>query len=385
VALLADEGAPFDVVTVGEALERRGLLADVGGIEYLTGLDLAAASAANLSRYARVIRDASTRRALIRTAGELAEMARNPEGRSAAELQAAAESKVFALADNRSAAASSAADMACAFVERLDRRSSGEDMGRVPTGLSDLDRHLIALAPGNLVVVGARPSVGKTALALTIARNAIGRHPVLLFSLEMGADEIADRLVSMLARVPLHRIITGELHPPDWHSVNDAVGRIRDAALDVDETAASVPEIRARARRWRRQHDGPALIIIDYLQLLDGPGETRNLAISAMTRSLKRMARETQAPVLLLSQLNRNAAHEKPSIAELRDSGAIEQDADAVLLLNRPELYSEIAERGIAEIIIGKQRNGPANLAIRTMFHEQTATFHNLARQQAAA
>ncbi|MCF7992244.1 MAG: replicative DNA helicase [Thiohalocapsa sp.] len=382
-------GELFDTVVVGDALAAAGKLDAAGGFEYLADLDRAAGAAENVKHYARAVRRCSMLRRLVKTGSEIADAAYDFSGSDAAEVLAEAEARVFALSERSDGAsqAQTGADLARDFLARLEARSRGEDVQRVHTGLADLDKHLLGFEPGQLVVIGARPSVGKSALALGIARHVALQCnlPVAFYSMEMTAAELTDRLVSLSSGVALRDIQTGTLDAWGRERVDASVRAIQAAPLAIDDDAgATVSAMRARCRRIKRRMGGLRLVVVDYLQLIEHQGENRNQQVSAISRGLKLLAKEVGAPVIALSQLNRESAGRsdaRPRLSDLRESGAIEQDADCVMLLHRPDLAGDTdATPGVAELIVAKQRNGPANFVVRLAFVEGRATFGSLAR-----
>lgn len=390
---LLEANKPADVVTVAEALENAGELATVGGLAYLATLAQNTPSAANIRRYAEIVRDRAIMRSLVEVGTAIADSAYNPGGRSASELLDEAEAKVFHIAEmgNRGKQGfSEIQPLLTQVVERIDllfQRDSASEVTGIPTGYTDLDRMTSGLQPGDLIIIAGRPSMGKTAFSLNIAEHVAleTRLPVAVFSMEMAGTQLVMRMIGSVGRLDQHRVRTGRLMDEDWQRLTYAVGKLNDAPIYIDETAAlSALELRARARRLHRQCGRLGLIVIDYLQLMSGSnqGENRATEISEISRSLKALAKELDVPVIALSQLNRSLEsrpNKRPVMSDLRESGAIEQDADLILFIYRDEVYNpETPDKGIAEIIIGKQRNGPIGTVKLTFLGEYTR-FENLA------
>ena len=396
MTLIADN-KPADVVTVAEALGSVKKLDYVGGIAYLGALVENVPTAANIRRYAEIVRERAILRRLIAAGGEIAETAYNPLGRSVREILDQAETRVFEIAEHGARGQQGFVELQpllTQVVERIEvlyKRDNPSDVTGVPTGFADLDRMTSGLQEGDLIVIAGRPSMGKTACALNIAEHiALSsklKLPVGVFSMEMGATQLAMRLIGSVGRLDQHKIRTGQLTSDDWERLSEALGRLSEAAIHVDETAAlNALELRARARRLARQYGGKlGAIVVDYLQLMQAvaEGENRATEISEISRSLKALAKELKVPVLALSQLNRSLEqrpNKRPIMSDLRESGAIEQDADVILFIYRDEVYNEeTPDKGVAEIIIGKQRNGPIG-TIRLAFLGQYTRFENLAQ-----
>jgi replicative DNA helicase len=384
---LYGRGEPADAVTVAEELRRAGSLDDIGGTAVLVALQSNTPAISSATRYASIVEEHALLRRLIGVAGEISEIGYGlPDDVTAAVDRA--ESMVFEVAQRRST--DSVAPLQELLSRSLDRLEElygrGESITGVPTGYHDLDEHLAGLQPSNLLVVGARPSMGKTAFALGIAANAAAQGtPVLFFSLEMSHLEIAQRVLCAEARVDASRMRNGRLLEGDWPKISHAIGRIGNAPLHIDDNPnVTVMDIRARARRMKSR-EGLGLVVVDYLQLMTGRGgaENRQVEISEISRGLKILARELEIPVVALSQLSRNLesrADKRPMLADLRESGAIEQDADVVMFIYRDEVYNaESADRGAAEIIIAKHRNGPTG-TVELAFVGNYARFANMAR-----
>jgi len=368
---LADSANPFDAVTVAGRLEQKGSLEDAGGIDYIAGLVRDTPSAANVRAYADAVRERSTLRRLISVGGEIAASAYDPEGRGVAELVDDAERRVFEIAEAGNKGRTGFVPLKeelGAVIDRLDLLQ--QNKGVLPglgTGFPRLDEMTAGLQKGDLIVIAGRPSMGKTTFAINIAENAAfgpRKAKVGVFSMEMSREQIAFRMISSLGRVDQSRLRVGNIHDDDWTRINSAIAMMKSASIYIDDTGALTPtDVRARARRLKREH-GLDLVVIDYLQLMQVPGTKENRAteISEISRSLKALAKELQLPVIALSQLNRSVEQrngKKPVMSDLRESGAIEQDADLIMMIYREEVYDKNTTRkGIADIIIAKQRNG---------------------------
>ena len=391
IAELSERSEPSDAVTLAEYLAAKGLADETGGLAYLAGLARDTPTAANVRAYADIVRERSLLRQLIRVSGEVAASAYDSEGRSAAELVSEAERRVLEIAElgrRTGPGFVPLQDVLGDAIDRLDelQNNQGRPTG-VSTGYHDLDRMTAGLQPGDLVIVAGRPSMGKTTLALNIAENAaIGAGtPVAVFSMEMSRDQLAMRMISSLGRVDQSHLRTGNFGDEDWARINGAIAQMKTAPVFIDDSGALTPtEVRARARRLKREKGGLGLIVVDYLQLMQVPGTKENRAteISEISRSLKALAKELRLPVVALSQLNRSVEQrtdKKPVMSDLRESGAIEQDADLIMLIYREEVYEpETPRKGIADIIIAKQRNGPTGEVHLTFLGKYTR-FENLA------
>ena len=371
VSGLCDEGRPCDAVTVAERLDRDGQLESSGGLAYLAELAENTPSAANIVAYAEIVRERAVRRDLIRTSTEIAESAFRPQGRGALDLLDDAERRIFEIAERGSAGRRESVaikDVLSEVMERIDELSRQENpITGVPTGFSDLDQLTAGLQRGDLVIVAGRPSMGKTAFAMNIVEEAAIRDKlsVVVFSMEMPAEQLTMRMLSSLGRIDQQKVRTGRLGHDDWPRLTSQVALLNDTNIFiVDESALTPSELHARCRRLKREH-GVGLVVIDYLQLMYVPGTRENRAteISEISRSLKALAKELMVPVIACSQLNRRLEerqNKRPVMSDLRESGAIEQDADLILFIYRDEVYNEESkDKGKAEIIIGKQRNGP--------------------------
>lgn len=371
IAELAEDGHPCDVVTVSEHLGNRNELNAAGGLEYLATLTNETPGAANARAYAQILRERSTLRSLINAGNEISGNAFATEGRSASELVDEAERLVFEIAESGARGRvgfQSLKQILPAAVDRIDvLHQTGGDITGIPSGFNEFDKLTAGLQPGDLVIVAGRPSMGKTTLAVNIAENAaIGaKVPTAIYSMEMPSEQLAFRMISSLGRVDQTHLRTGKFPDEDWSRINTAVQLMSDAPIYIDDSPGLSPtEIRARARRLKREAD-LGLIVIDYLQLMQVQGNTENRAteISEISRNLKALAKELRVPIIALSQLNRSVEQrqdKRPVMSDLRESGAIEQDADLIIFIYREEVYQpETPRKGIADISIAKQRNGP--------------------------
>tara|TARA_B110000879_G_C11136262_1_gene498265 strand:+ start:176 stop:1597 length:1422 start_codon:yes stop_codon:yes gene_type:complete len=388
---LSKRDQPFDVITVAESLKSLGELENVGGEGYLFELSNSIPSVANIAAYVDIVREKSVHRQLIAVSNEIAETAYNPEGRKVAELLDIAETKVFAIAEQTGTEGGPEIikNVLARAIEKIDAlyHSDGDITG-ISTGFKDFDKMTSGLNPSDLVIVAGRPSMGKTTFAVNMAENAAIQSgmPVLIFSMEMPDDSLAMRMISSLGRIDQSRVRSGRLKDEDWPRVTSAVNMLSEAKLFIDDTASLSPaEMRARARRIAKEHGQLGMIVIDYLQLMQVPGfkvENRTAEISEISRSLKSLAKELNVPVVALSQLNRSLeqrADKRPVMSDLRESGAIEQDADIIVFIYRDEVYNdETPDKGVAEIIIAKQRNGPIG-KLRLAFLGQFTRFEDLA------
>jgi len=395
ISRLIDENKPADALTVAESLERSGKLEEVGGQAYIASLAVNTPSVANVRRYAQIVRERAIMRKLAEVGTGITESVFNPLGRSAKDLLDHAEQEVFAIAEAGSRGRQGFIDLntlGAQVISRIDtlyRREDKSDVTGIATGYVDLDRMTSGFQQGDLIIIAGRPSMGKTALALNIAEHValeVGL-PVGIFSMEMGGTQLATRLLGSLSKVDQQRLRNGDLTDDDWSELTKAMGRLTDAPIYVDETAAlNALELRARARRLYRQCGGPGLglIVVDYLQLMSASGQNENRAteIAEISRSLKALAKELNVPVVALSQLNRgieSRQEKRPMMSDLRESGALEQDADLILFIYRDEVYNpDTPRKGIAEIIVGKQRNGPTGKVELTFLGKHTR-FENFA------
>ena len=389
IAALAERGKPFDVVTLAEELDHKGELNGAGGFAYLGSLANDTPSAANIRAYADIVREHSVIRQLIRVGTEIADSGYRPEGRRVPELLDSAEQKVFEIAQQKARDGMGFVPIKSLLTKALNRiellYERDEPITGVSTGFNDLDEMTSGLQPADLVVIAGRPSMGKTSFAMNIAENVAikSKLPVAVFSMEMPGESLTMRMISSLGRIDQHRVRTGRLEDSEWPRLTSAVSLLSEAPIFIDDMAALTPtDVRARARRLVREAGGLGVIVIDYLQLMQAPseGETRATEISIISRSLKALAKELNVPVIALSQLNRNLEqrpNKRPVMSDLRESGSIEQDADIVIFIYRDEVYNEDSpDKGIAEIIIGKQRNGPIG-TVRLTFLGQYTKFEN--------
>jgi replicative DNA helicase len=388
---LSAKNQPFDAVTLGEWFDSNQLSEQIGGSHVLVELASNTPSAANIRAYAEIVREKSVLRQLIEAGTEIVNDGFRPEGRDSQEVLASAEQKVFRIAEQGRRGRADFVPVREAVVEAFEiLQSRFENQGSVtglPTGFSDLDEMTAGLQNSDLIIVAARPAMGKTTLALNMAEYAALRtkKAVAVFSMEMSASQLAFRLISSIGRVNATRLRTGQLEDEDWSRVTSAIQLLSGVKIFIDDTPALSPEVlRSKARRIKREHD-LGLIVIDYLQLMavPGTGENRATEISEISRSLKALAKELNVPVIALSQLNRgleSRTDKRPVMADLRESGAIEQDADIIVFIYRDEYYhKDSSDKGLAEVIIGKQRNGPTGTVKLKFFGEYTR-FDNLAR-----
>ncbi|WLG95316.1 replicative DNA helicase [Pseudomonas sp. FP198] len=391
IARLADQNMPIDVVTLAEQLDKEGQTSQVGGLGYLGELAKNTPSVANIKAYAQIVRERATLRQLIGISTEIADSAFNPEGRTAAEILDEAERQIFQIAEARPKTGGpvSVNDLLTKAIDRIDTLFNTDNaITGLSTGYTDLDEKTSGLQPSDLIIVAGRPSMGKTTFAMNLVENAVLRSDkaVLVYSLEMPGESLIMRMLSSLGRIDQTKVRSGQLEDDDWPRLTSAVNLLNDRKLFIDDTAGISPsEMRARTRRLVREHGDIAMIMIDYLQLMQIPGssgDNRTNEISEISRSLKALAKEFNCPVVALSQLNRSLEqrpNKRPVNSDLRESGAIEQDADVIMFVYRDEVYHpETEHKGIAEIIIGKQRNGPIGF-IRLAFIGKYTRFENLA------
>lgn len=388
IARLVELARPADVITVQEELEKRDELKEVGGLSYLATLAQQTPSAANIRRYAEIVRERSIMRQLAQVGTEIVETAYNPQGKDASALLDEAENKVFQIAESTQRSKQGFLDMPTLLkevVERIDSlyaRDNLDDVTGVATGFTDLDKKTSGLQGGDLIIVAGRPSMGKTAFAMNIAENVAleGKLPVAVFSMEMGGTQLVMRVLGSVGRLDQHVLRTGQLEDEHWSKLNGAVVRLSDAPLYIDETPGlTALELRARARRLaRQQKEGLGLIVIDYLQLMSGSGRGDNRAseLGEISRALKGLAKELSVPIIALSQLSRSVEQrtdKRPMMSDLRESGAIEQDADIIIFMYRDEYYNpDSPQKGLAEAIIGKHRNGPTGKVYLTFLGQYT-------------
>ena len=394
IGALIGQAKPADVITVHEQLTSLGKAEQVGGLVYLNALAQSVPSAANLRRYAEIVRERAVLRKLVATSDEIATAAFNPQGRPVSTILDEAENKILRIGEEGSRNRNGFQSMDSLVVQLLDRVQEladhgADDVTGVRTGFYDLDKMTAGLQPGDMVVLAARPSMGKTAFALNIAEHVAVQEglPAVVFSMEMGAAQLALRMVGSLGRIDQQHLRTGKLADHEWGQLSEAVERLRNVSLFIDETPGLTPaELRARARRQARSCGKLGLIVIDYLQLMTGSGgseENRATELGEISRGLKSLAKELQCPVIALSQLNRSVesrTDKRPMMSDLRESGAIEQDADVIMFIYRDEYYTKDAckEPGVAEIIIAKQRNGPVG-TVKLAFVRPLTRFENLA------
>jgi len=395
IAQLINATKPADVITVFEQLQSLGKAEDCGGLVYLNALAQSVPSAANIRRYAEIVRERSVLRKLVAASDEIATSAFNPQGRPVAQILDEAEGKIFRIGEEGSRSRQGFVSMDALVVQLIDRvnelhENGAEEVTGVRSGFYDLDRLTAGLQPGDLIVLAARPSMGKTALALNIAEHVAVKEglPVVVFSMEMGASQLALRMVGSLGRIDQQHLRTGALRDDEWGRLSEAVEKLGKVSLFIDESGSLSPtDLRARARRQARQCGQLGLIVVDYLQLMTGSSgtseENRATVIGEISRALKSLAKELKCPVIALSQLNRSVesrTDKRPMMSDLRESGAIEQDADVIMFIYRDDYYTKDAskEPGIAEIIIAKQRNGPTD-TFKLTFLKPLTKFDNLA------
>jgi replicative DNA helicase len=388
---LSEKSKPFDAVTLGEWFDANGLAEQIGGTTYLIELASSTPSAANIRAYAEIVREKAVLRQLIEAGTEIVNDGFQPEGRESHEVLSAAEQKVFRIAEQgrrgRADFVSLRDAMKDAFQILQERYENQGAVTGLPTGFTDLDEMTAGLQPSDLIILAARPAMGKTTLALNIAEYGAlkTKKAVAVYSMEMSSSQLAFRLISSIGRVNATRLRTGQLEDEDWSRVNMAIKMLSEVKIFIDDTPALSPDVlRSKARRIKREHD-LGLIVIDYVQLMQVPGNSENRAteISEISRSLKALAKELNVPVIALSQLNRSLesrTDKRPVMSDLRESGAIEQDADIIMFIYRDEYYhKDSTDKGLAEVIIGKQRNGPTGTVKLKFFGEYTR-FDNLAR-----
>jgi len=384
IAALTERNKPYDVVTLAEWLDQHGELENIGGIAYLAALVDSIPTAVNIGAYAEIVRENAILRKLVEVGTDIAQSAYRTEGRSSQELLERAEQLVFAIAEagqKTRKGFQSIRDLMGLAVDRItELYERDEPLTGIPTGFTDFDHQTSGLQKGDLIIVAGRPSMGKTTFAMNIGENAAlaTNKAVAVFSMEMPGEQLALRMMSSLGRIDQKKVRTGKLEDSDWSRLTSAVSMLSNAKIFIDDTPALSPtDVRSRARRLAREHD-LGLIIIDYLQLMQVPGskENRTMEISEISRSLKALAKELEVPVIALSQLNRSLEqrpNKRPVMSDLRESGAIEQDADLIVFIYRDEVYNpDSPQKGVAEIIIAKQRNGPIGAVNLTFLGQYT-------------
>ena len=395
ISKLIDNNDPADIVTVAESLEQNAELTKVGGVAYLGLVAENTPTASNITGYAKIVRERSIMRNLVEVGSDIVESAFSPQGKDAQQLLDESESKIFQIADAGTSEKLGFIDIkellpkAAQRIDDLYQLDDPNGVTGVPSGYSDLDQKTAGLQPGDLIIIAGRPSMGKTSLALNIAEH-VGMEaglPVAIFSMEMGAAQLTMRLLGSVGKLDQHKMRIGQLEDEDWPKLTNALGVLHEAPIFIDEgSALNSYEVRARARRLHRQQGKLGLIVIDYIQLMSSANEqsTENRAteVSEISRSLKALAKELNVPVVALSQLNRSVESrpdKRPMMSDLRESGAIEQDADVIMFIYRDEVYNpETAEKGVAEILLSKQRNGPTG-TVKLTFLGQYTRFENYA------
>ena len=395
ISKLIDNNDPADIVTVAESLEQNAELTKVGGVAYLGLVAENTPTASNITGYAKIVRERSIMRNLVEVGSDIVESAFSPQGKDAQQLLDESESKIFQIADAGTSEKLGFIDIkellpkAAQRIDDLYQLDDPNGVTGVPSGYSDLDQKTAGLQPGDLIIIAGRPSMGKTYLALNIAEH-VGMEaglPVAIFSMEMGAAQLTMRLLGSVGKLDQHKMRIGQLEDEDWPKLTNALGVLNEAPIFIDEgSALNSYEVRARARRLHRQQGKLGLIVIDYIQLMSSANEqsTENRAteVSEISRSLKALAKELNVPVVALSQLNRSVESrpdKRPMMSDLRESGAIEQDADVIMFIYRDEVYNpETAEKGVAEILLSKQRNGPTG-TVKLTFLGQYTRFENYA------
>jgi len=392
---IINAGKPADIITVAESLDISAELTSVGGLAYLANLVQNTPSAANIRRYAEIVRERSLMRQLIEVSSGITESAYNPQGRDVKNLLDDAEAKILNIAESGHRSNQGflgVQQILPGVINRIDdlyQRENQSGVTGISTGFEDLDQFTSGFQPGDLIIVAGRPSMGKTAFSINIAENIAlqNKLPIAIFSMEMGASQLVTRMLGSIGKLDQQRMRNGSLEDDDWFRLTSAVGKLNDAPVYIDEGAGLTSfDVRARARRLQRQAGQLGLIVIDYIQLMSGTSdksnENRATEISEISRSLKSLAKELNVPVVALSQLNRSVEQrqdKRPVMSDLRESGAIEQDADLILFIYRDEVYNKDSEqKGTAEIIISKQRNGPIGTVRLTFLGEHTR-FENYA------
>ena len=393
ITSLVNANRPADVITVFEQMQSQGKADEIGGLAYLNSLAQYVPSSANIRRYAEIVRERSILRKLVSVSDEIATSALNTNGRPVTNILDEAEQKIFSIGEEGSRMRQGFQSMDKLVVQLLDRveemSQNPNDITGVPTGFFDLDRMTSGMQAGDLIVLAARPSMGKTALAINIAEHVALQEdlPVAVFSMEMGASQLAIRIVGSIGRIDQGRLRTGKLIDDEWPRLSDAIERLKTVSLSIDETPGlTTSELRASARRLARSCGKLGLVVVDYLQLMSGSGggdgENRATELGEISRGLKMLAKELQCPVIALSQLNRGVEQrtdKRPMMSDLRESGAIEQDADVIMFIYRDDYYNKDSkEPGVAEIIIAKQRNGPTG-TVKLTFLKPITKFESYA------
>ena len=391
---LIEHNRPADVITVAEALDSTNELTYVGGLSYLGSLAQNTPSAANIRRYAEIVREKSVMRQLASVATEIADGAYNPNGREARDLLDEAETKVFQIAEQSARGQKGFVAMPPILkeivgrIDHLYQQDNPSEITGVATGFIDLDRMTSGLQKGDLVIVAGRPSMGKTAFSINIAEHVAidGKLPVAVFSMEMGAEQLGMRMVGSVGKIDMHKLKTGRFEDEDWTRLTHAVSRLSEAPIFIEETGAlTAMDIRTKSRRLARQCGGQlGLIVIDYLQLMAGRAgardQNRATELGEISRGLKALAKELQVPIIALSQLSRSVesrTDKRPMMSDLRESGAIEQDADIIMFMYRDEYYNKDTNlKGIAECIVSKHRNGPTG-KVPLVFQGQFSRFES--------
>jgi len=388
---LINASKPADVITVFEQLQNLGKADDIGGLVYLNSLAQYVPSASNIRRYAEIVRERSILRKLVTAADEIATNAFNPQGKPVDKILDEAEQKIFNIGEEGTRMKQGFQSMDSLVVELLDRvtemAENPNDITGVRTGFNDFDKMTSGLQPGDMIVLAARPSMGKTSLAINIAEHVALEEglPVAVFSMEMGAAQLAVRIVGSIGRIDQGHLRTGKLSDEEWPRLTEAIEKLRTVSLHIDETPGlSSSELRANARRLARQYGRLGLIVVDYLQLMSTSSsgdENRATAVGEISRGLKMLAKELKCPVIALSQLSRGVesrTDKRPMMSDLRESGAIEQDADIIMFIYRDDYYNkESKEPGVAEVIISKHRNGPTG-TVKLAFLKPITKFENL-------
>ena len=391
---LINASRPADIITVFEQLQSLGKAEEIGGLAYLNALAQYVPSAANIRRYAEIVRERAILRKLVSASDEIATAAFNPQGKPVDRILDEAEQKIFNIGEEGSRMKQGFQAMDSLVVQLLDRvqemADNPNDITGVPTGFYDFDKMTSGMQAGDLIILAARPSMGKTSLAINIAEHvALNEQlPVAVFSMEMGAAQLAVRIVGSIGRIDQGHLRTGRLTDEEWPRLTEAIEKLRNISLHIDETPGlTVSELRANARRLARQCGGKlGLIVVDYLQLMSTStsmsDENRATAVGEISRGLKMLAKELGCPLIALSQLSRGVesrTDKRPMMSDLRESGAIEQDADVIMFIYRDDYYNKDSkEPGVSEVIISKQRNGPTG-TVKLAFVKQHTKFENLA------